>query len=209
MKKALTTLFIVGVLGALLVPVQTGCGLVVMCPSNDAYKRQLDGKFFSKASHCASGDDKACDGLDNEAKDKEKSCHNCNNCDGKEKYVEVAATAKLKNGCDHHADGTACYQLGAKEDEEASAKNKFSPEAIMHFQKACELGKVLDSCKRSKLLSEDQSKAVEHAKGVASCQAACASSMPAGCPSCLTVEHIPPTCAEACHNLQVCLSTCR
>lgn len=121
-------------------PVETGCGIIAMCPSNHAYKRQLDREFFEKASKCESGDDSSCSSIDADAKKKVQMCKDCSGCDGKENYEEVAADAKSKNRCNKHSEALSCRALAAKIDAQAKARGEYSDEAVTYYEKACSYG---------------------------------------------------------------------
>lgn len=148
--------------GALLVatigvtPIVSGCGVIVMCPSNTAYKRQLDREFYAKAGKCENGDDKVCETISEDAKKKVQMCKDCSGCSGEETYVEVAEIAKEKNLCNHKKDATACFALAVREGAAADAKNEYSSLEVALYQKSCEYGDQL-GCKMAASRGQDMS----------------------------------------------------
>lgn len=199
-------------LGTILaLPVETGCGIIVMCPANYGSKRALDREFFTKASKCENGDDPSCTAIDDDAKKKVQMCKDCSGCDGTEKYEDVAKDAKAKNRCNHHSEAAACLAIASELDAQAKAKGVYSDDAIVYFQKACKYGDQ-PSCDREKQLSQSEGNARAVALQRNQCVQGCyaLAHVVDGCPSCMSIGSMAPQrCIDGCQQIGLCMQSCK
>lgn len=183
---------------------QISCGAIFMCPATPEWKIKLDKAFFEKASKCQKGDDKACETILQDAKDKQQMCNNCRGCSGEEKYQEVAEIAKETNGCEHHKNGDACFALATREGLRAEQRNEYSSKEVALYEKACDYGADL-ACKMAKSRGKEMSEGMMKNAEKKQCTDACKSTYPLCIKECGKTSECQNKCIR---QVQICISTC-
>lgn len=154
------------------IPSGVGCGIIVMCPSNDAYRRKLDADFYDKTKKCENGEDASCTNLSEEANQKIQMCKDCRGCSGNEKYNVFAMDALDKNHCLYHHDGDACFSLATREGTKAELLHVYSFEEVEFYEKSCEYGNSL-GCKMAKSRRKDAEEGVARNIAKKECESGC------------------------------------